>query len=965
MESLVDMLMKQGGFDPTQTGLYDFKCDMDWVPIPIVVMSRAAISFLRQCPGVYCEKFDQGKLLRSMKALRRPGPMIDAMRTAFGSHAIYQGAHEEFELGEDACVCMVHVPTIEYLIKCDDARLWRITPSLFSRTTPPSIQHLHSDFKDFLKICALKILPVEPEDAQSLPEIYPFQQAFSTFALKLEKESGQPTPLNCLSDFPDALFCRLPYPDRPLPSTSIAFDYLSTRLTSKESYLKPLVRLPRGGILADEMGLGKTRTMMHHVYQDFMRESQRVESKIECHITVVVTPRLLVDQWEKEANMYTKDPLDVVIVSCKRTYEKFVVEHKFLDSSVPGEFHLISSIKSKAKRKQRHLEYNSKRRRVSSSDKAEKMHCEDSEAEGVQEEEEEKKSSDKTSPTLRVMIITSELLGRINQDHALEPTGSASRPEWLKSEHRIYKYPIRRMVVDEGHEVLVATGPGGKHRTLAFSATAQELRKVPSDARWIISGTPFCDEEERAELMFMFLGASINHAKHPRFLQRGFFSYKDRVRQSEAICESKQNLRHTLYGRMTVYKAYTESMCVRRTWGQLIQRKQVTAPSIELHIQLIDVTPEELAIIASLERYSDISRALAHPSLVAGLVAGRNNSHKQNVRRHYDVAALHKAMIEDVRTEARAAQNIIRDQNAVLEKHAIPSRVIAHARAAITRAESDMMAALSRLDFLASSKKLLREQFECVICLEETGAQEARTVLLCGHQFCSGCIDDLFRHDPRRRCPTCRQPSRYQNVLVIAPAAPEAPELATLAKNYGSKMAAVLYDLKSAPVGCKIVFYSSFGPIQRILRENIASLGIPVDYFDLSGNTSSQRKTLREYYSSPRTSVLGMNLMNQASGMDQVSIDRLYIFEPFSGAASEGAGIASLNQALWRQLRLSRKAPVHCKFYLARGKELERFQPYLQGCPLLKGELGLEVKTIDPAAVVVSASSSSSSSSSS
>lgn len=72
---------------------------------------------------------------------------------------------------------------------------------------------------------------------------------------------------------------------------------------------------------------------------------------------------------------------------------------------------------------------------------------------------------------------------------------------------------------------------------------------------------------------------------------------------------------------------------------------------------------------------------------------------------------------------------------------------------------SDMMV---EQNYQAMRLNYLQEKINCSTCREA----ENEKILPCGHMFCKGCIDDLFKNR-MRGCPTCRRRISKNDVIHI------------------------------------------------------------------------------------------------------------------------------------------------------------------------------------------------------
>lgn len=214
--------------------------------------------------------------------------------------------------------------------------------------------------------------------------------------------------------------------------------------------------------------------------------------------------------------------------------------------------------------------------------------------------------------------------------------------------------------------------------------------------------------------------------------------------------------------------------------------------------------------------------------------------------------------------------------------------------------------------------------FECVVCLNDTPADDAKC-LPCQHFYCSACTVGLLNL-PTKTCALCRTPFARKDVKSIvsvrkaATAAAHLPEGRKMQPLGGHEVAdldqispkitAVIDTVRALPRGEKAVVFSQFvGTLEKV-KTGLEAVGVSVGLFTGSVSASRRAQLISAFQRQHRPVVLLVSLKCGGQGLNLTRANTVCLLDPWWNCSTE-------DQALDRVHRIGQTRPVHAIKFLA------------------------------------------------
>lgn len=194
----------------------------------------------------------------------------------------------------------------------------------------------------------------------------------------------------------------------------------------------------------------------------------------------------------------------------------------------------------------------------------------------------------------------------------------------------------------------------------------------------------------------------------------------------------------------------------------------------------------------------------------------------------------------------------------------------------------------------------------CSICMESFADSSGEVcVIPCGHSFHRECINFILKHqstDTSLKCPICRVSSPRAALVTVAspearqngPLTPTAvhrvgPSRRTVSSGqFGTKVGALVEDLKALPAGDKAVVFSHWAQMLDIVGAALAHHGIRYERFDGGkSQAGTGNRALSRFRLNSEVRALLLPFRSGARGLTLVEANHVFLLEPLLSEETE------------------------------------------------------------------------------
>lgn len=223
---------------------------------------------------------------------------------------------------------------------------------------------------------------------------------------------------------------------------------------------------------------------------------------------------------------------------------------------------------------------------------------------------------------------------------------------------------------------------------------------------------------------------------------------------------------------------------------------------------------------------------------------------------------------------------------------------------------------------------------QCPICFSEAPVREF-TLLRCGHQFCTTCIERMHRSG-KSTCAFCRD-EIVQGGMVHARNLPECSvsEAPDPLKKFGSKLQEILKVLErihAEEPRARVIVFTQWQSVEAKLSSALSQAGIGNHRLSMCRDIFERRRVLQSFQAEDddQVRVLLLSLDGHASGTNLTAASHVFLVHPMLSATVEQQE-AYERQAIGRAVRLGQTKKVTVwRFVAEETIEQEIFSPLLR-----------------------------------
>eukprot|EP00026_Physarum_polycephalum_P001413 Phypoly_transcript_01414.p1 GENE.Phypoly_transcript_01414~~Phypoly_transcript_01414.p1 ORF type:complete len:862 (+),score=183.93 Phypoly_transcript_01414:614-3199(+) len=554
-------------------------------------------------------------------------------------------------------------------------------------------------------------------------------------------------------------------------------------------YLKPYQNATvttKGGIFADEMGLGKTLVVASLIaahgikYKNEILEINSMEDEkrhFNSRATLILAPNHLCKQWIQEMQEF-KPPLKVHLITtkaqhCKLTYGDFakadaiVVSFQFLKNDS------YQNIVGKA---------------IRLSQFADRAHLVD----------------------LRLL----ELRRRKNPMLATSPL--------------FENFIWRRLVVDEGHEILEDDTHNLPHQKKFYPTL---LRHIKSTFRWYVTGTPFAQGFSNFQAALQFLNFTSTEGDISDLDQNKYTSWAlhDIIRQNMFW----RNTKESIGDEYAVPDVVEELLLLDMSDVERGMYQKAQAAHDELRMRQLcchmQVSSTDAAIIGPGKKTLDEVRVI---------MLGHQRGEVEDCVKRIDHLTIESRKAAQQLDLPKLSADLKRLAKASLERILMD---IEHERKAMAAAHASLTYFESILPLISHSTS-----DPCAVCLSDI---DRLTITPCAHLFCKLCIEQCVALSGK--CPTCRRTIKSAQELTEVAGNEQKEEintkhvLQTMISKYGTKMAHLmqyLLNLFETDDSARVIIFSQWDKMLHEIGTTLTENGISNVY--CKGNVHVKNKAI-------------------------------------------------------------------------------------------------------------------------
>jgi len=494
---------------------------------------------------------------------------------------------------------------------------------------------------------------------------------------------------------------------------------------------------------------------------------------------------------------------------------------------------------------------------------------------------------------------------------------------YKKAERKITDFYWHRVIIDEGHEILV----NGELKKADDRLKRDTVLQTKSKFRWVCTGTPFPKERDSLSGILQFI--SNNEFKN-KFID---------------------NFKKVTYNK--ILSQYTRFNTKESTKGD------VFVPKIIQETKFLKQSPEERAIYLNAQGDEKRQIQLCTHVLVSELDANIIGANGEAV----SLEQVHKLMTKHTKKNLDESQNKLKIQEKKLvetenEETIRLKEFINNEEPGLGDIDEDDMSESekkklsiikkkeiykdmkqifsSRKSTIKQRIKNLKDQIrdntrkhelftnldqhvkditeqECPICLDDD--IEIVSMGICGHAFCAECIDDLFSTNASVKCPVCRCDLRKSDIKTIDTTKvdnslknKDTEEVININK-WGTKMAYLIKYIKEVSTENdtnRIIIFSQFATMLGLVGGVLKESGIKHVY--VKGNVYSIANSMRKFKTDPTIRVIMLSSETCSSGSNLTEASHIVLLDTASTEAENAKAIES--QAIGRAARMGQDRNV-------------------------------------------------------
>jgi SNF2 family DNA or RNA helicase len=443
----------------------------------------------------------------------------------------------------------------------------------------------------------------------------------------------------------------------------------------------------------------------------------------------------------------------------------------------------------------------------------------------------------------------------------------------------IDSYHWRRIILDEGHEL-------NFKKSNLTSGLLEEIKRIPSDYRWLVSGTPFPD------------------AKRGGILRNYLYWESSSLAEERSIQHLIPTLNQQLYRKNT-----KEGLS-----------DQITIPDPQVVTEFLDMTQVERIIYQSalndqarqIELCNHIKVSDHHLNILGNKPMTLSDIHSKMTTYYRGRVKWCDTRIKNV-TEQLAEITTSTSTEEITPTASITTQVCT-LQEKLTTLQSDHANHLARLKIFDTLSEKIEETESCPICLEDFKSQ-TKIVTKCGHLVCSNCIVGLYGANAHTAtCHMCRCKLNKTDFEVVD------SEVTTLPSNqveqWGTKMAKLITDLQEvlANPNHRVIVFSQWNNMLKLVGKVLEEFQI--GHLFLHGSVHVVNSRIRKFKLDASIRVVLLSSDRAASGLNLTEASHIVLLDTLNTDRDSAKVIEE--QAIGRAVRLGQKNQVQVKRLIMR-----------------------------------------------
>lgn len=486
--------------------------------------------------------------------------------------------------------------------------------------------------------------------------------------------------------------------------------------------------------------------------------------------------------------------------------------------------------------------------------------------------------------------------------------------------------PWKRVILDEGHEILSSRLYGPSHVTYI---TRSNIYKLESKFRWLCSGTPFPKNSKNTDFLHVidyllgnkWVGHSPQSRAHP-LLQiskkyKSIKSHEDKIAKLLFRQNTKVSVDHLLH---------------------------IPPPTIDTEI--IPMTQIERIIYDSALGNKQKCIELCNHILVSD-----HHEHILGGNKPISLVEIHSKMTTHYRKKVERLTKRIENAHLKLQKlseqqgeeaiqHALEfiheeieyddeelSLKMKKLEESLIENKAQLEINQTKLTIFESLPARIDETEECPVCCDEF-EKVSMAITPCSHIFCVSCLNRLFTMN-KGKCGMCRTSIKRDACHLVANGHEDAIEDMSGINRWGSKTARLIEYLQCilTDPSSRVIVFSQFQNMLKLIKKVLFEISI--SNLMLNGNMGVVSSKIRKFKLDPSIRVVLLSAENSASGLNLTEATHIILMDSLDCDSPELAHMVE-EQAIGRAVRIGQKHSVEIKRFIMGGTlEHEYYDNYV------------------------------------
>lgn len=481
------------------------------------------------------------------------------------------------------------------------------------------------------------------------------------------------------------------------------------------------------------------------------------------------------------------------------------------------------------------------------------------------------------------------------------------------TEFKLDHYNWRRVIVDEGHEVLLHN----LKKRAADTRISTGIFEIQSRYRWVCTGTPLSDTEASFQAITSYLGKLQHNEISPMLYSMD----------------------------MDLYNKLLEMVFHLNTKESI--KKQISIPGKQDHVEFLEFTPTERAVYDNVPYEDDTRRlqvctSLAISSKDSEIMGGQILSMSQvnkAMSSHYvstcerlenEIEVIKKKRESMVEKHTSAVAELESELKDLLKQKPLPAEDIDETKREIARLKNNHRAKMktkerqieSHLKEIASAQKQVQmfksldikhiKRSKCPI----TGQSLSSGLVAItgdGYYFSKDAIDILSLDGEKEHitCPYTRKQLPREGLLYMNPNKKTKSEDDDMERSkWGTKMSHVINCLRqlfSEDDTARVIIFSQW--MQMLILMSKALRDCKINYVFCKGNVHMMSKSIRTFKTDPLVKIILLSSDSCSSGSNLTEASHVFLLDAVGGDMETAQAVEE--QAVGRALRLGQTKMVH------------------------------------------------------